>query len=537
MDRSIRASPPPHVPRLLRRVRTLETPVVQVWGWPGSGKAALLEALLESEGERAAALTLADLGSEAGLRQAIDHAGLGGARWLVAGACPAERLAAVARWLKPGQRLVFTTPWRQPAGPLDCGVVGPEELLLERREVGALIRLALGAEPAAPFDPESVRRLHEASDGWYRPLRLALEEDAAAAAAARGAEDLIEIRAVRSFLRHEALGSFSAEARELLLAEPLAAVAERRRGGDREARRAALLEERGMLLEDGAARRPPRLLAAFLARAGSRPARRPAAAPVALPARPGYTLRLLGEPTVSPRQGQGEGPPIVWRLKRSFKVLAYLASSPGLSASREEIVEALWPDEDEERIQKNFHPTLSHLRRALESGAAEEPAPLVLRDGIYRLSPEIDWTIDLLELGRLVEEGRRLVRDEPERAATVWRQAWGLYRGPFLQGHSEAWISTRRESHQRTYLELLRELGDLLVHLERWSEAMDAYRAVLVEDPLQERIHVAVMRLYSREGRRDLVRRQYDRLQNLLIDELGVTPLAETTHEYHQLMG
>ena len=65
---------------------------------------------------------------------------------------------------------------------------------------------------------------------------------------------------------------------------------------------------------------------------------------------------------------------------------------------------------------------------------------------------------------------------------------------------------------------------------------MDAYRSVLLEDPLQEKIHLAVMRLYAAQGRRDLVRRQYDRLCSLLLDELGVEPLADTTHEYHRLV-
>ena len=36
--------------------------------------------------------------------------------------------------------------------------------------------------------------------------------------------------------------------------------------------------------------------------------------------------------------------------------------------------------------------------------------------------------------------------------------------------------------------------------------------------------------------RRDLVRRQYDRLSNLLLEELGVAPMPETTREYHKLM-
>ena len=35
----------PQVDRLLRRIETLESPLVHVWGWPGTGRAALLEAL------------------------------------------------------------------------------------------------------------------------------------------------------------------------------------------------------------------------------------------------------------------------------------------------------------------------------------------------------------------------------------------------------------------------------------------------------------------------------------------------------------
>jgi DNA-binding SARP family transcriptional activator len=44
------------------------------------------------------------------------------------------------------------------------------------------------------------------------------------------------------------------------------------------------------------------------------------------------------------------------------------------------------------------------------------------------------------------------------------------------------------------------------------------------------------MRLYAGLGRRDLVRRQYERLCGLLLDELGVEPLPETEQEYHRLM-
>ena len=225
------------------------------------------------------------------------------------------------------------------------------------------------------------------------------------------------------------------------------------------------------------------------------------------------------------------------RLKRAFQVLAYLASSPGLEAGREDLMEAVWPTEGERTIDRNFHPTLSHLRRALEAGRKDETPPLLFRKGVYRLNPDLIWEIDALELDRLVKEGRgRLDRGDAPAAAQSWESAWRLYRGPFLPGVYEAWVADRRERYQRLYLELLRDLGDVYLKLEKPEQAMDAYRSVLLEDPLQERVHLAVMRLYASQGRRDLVRRQYDRLCTLLLEELGVEPNPQTTRDYHRLM-
>jgi DNA-binding SARP family transcriptional activator len=45
------------------------------------------------------------------------------------------------------------------------------------------------------------------------------------------------------------------------------------------------------------------------------------------------------------------------------------------------------------------------------------------------------------------------------------------------------------------------------------------------------------MRLFARQGRGDLVRRQYDQLCRVLLEDLGQAPMAETAKEYHELMG
>ncbi|MEA2604267.1 MAG: hypothetical protein QOF89_5259 [Acidobacteriota bacterium] len=537
----------PHIDRLLRGIEARESPLVQLWGWPGSGEMAVMEALVARQGRRALALPLAAVADETALREALESAHDVGIRWLVAlGQPPADRLATAERWLRPGQRLVFAASRRWPASiPLD--VVPPQELLLDDGEITTLSRLLTGGE----LSPAAARALREATDGWHRPVRLALEANGGMGLDGTGPDALLEIPAVRLFIRHEVLDALPREESELLLDAPV----ERPAAGGEGEDAWRLIDALGLWVDGPERDRLPLLLAALLERERRRRRPRAAAArsvPPPSPAvqeaavaveerggrRPVYILGLLGSPLARQRDEDGERD-LDCRLRRSFQVLAYLASSPGLQAGREELIEAVWPTEGERTIERNFHPTLSHLRRALEGGRKDRdlPAPLLFRGGVYRLNPEVAWEVDVIDFGRLVEEGKeREGRGDVEGAVDAWQRAWKLYRGSFLQGYYEGWVTIRRESFQRLYLELLRDLGDLYVRLGKPGEAMDAYRSNLLEDPLNERIHLAVMRLYAQQGRRDLVRRQYDKLCGVLLEELGVAPNEETTEGYHQLM-
>jgi len=521
-----------HLSRLLQRIERLDTPLVQIWGWPGSGKAALLAAFLAVHEGEAVGLSADELNDlETHWRKEM--------RWLVVPGVPGdERLRQIVRRLRPGQHLLFAGERRAAClDELPGAIIPPQELLPEPDEIASLWHLLTGETPS----PDTIESLHEASDGWYRPVRLALEATGGGGLDAATPEQLLAIKPVRAFLRHEVLATFPPAALDALLAAP----AERVEVGlGQEGWR--LLDERGLWVEGPERDRMPRLLTAYLSRERRRrgaakhdPTPEVLTTPRDQAAAPVYSLGFLGAPFARRRDGEGERD-LDCRLRRSFQVLAYLGSTPRLEAGREELIEAVWPTEGDRTIERNFHPTLSHLRRALEAGQKDNDQtlqPLLSRAGVYRLNPEMVWEIDTVELAALVEKGKKLAgQGDLEEAAATWRRAWTLYRGPFLPGHYEPWVTARRESYQRQQLEMLRELGDLYLRLQRTEEAMDAYRSILVEDPLQERVHLALMQVYGEQGRRDMVRRQYDRLCTLLLEELGVEPAAETTGQYHRLM-
>ena len=219
-----------------------------------------------------------------------------------------------------------------------------------------------------------------------------------------------------------------------------------------------------------------------------------------------------------------------WSGRRS------LASAPDLQASREEIVSILWPESSEDTVRRNLHPAVSWLRRSVWPGGGAGGVVL-LRDGVYSLDPSLHWEVDVrLFLERIEDGARHLARGRVEEAEASWEAAWRLYQGAFLQGWSELWVQAQRDELQLRFTDLLRRLGDLKGKHGRLAEAEDAYRTLLLEDPLEEGVHVAIMRIYAARGRRDLVNRQYERLRQVLMQELRVEPSPPTMEAFNELM-
>ncbi len=172
--------------------------------------------------------------------------------------------------------------------------------------------------------------------------------------------------------------------------------------------------------------------------------------------RDGELIRRWGGEKAGSRQAEG--------------VFAFLFDRGEQGASKDEILELIWPDVDLDKADVAFHRTLLGLRTMLSpgrrSGATEDP--IVFHNDRYRLSAgTVGWS-DGTEFQRLLASTAGAAPDDALRAL---EEARALYRGDYLDDcpyyGDSANVEDRRERLRHEYVDILVELG------ERYAERGD----------------------------------------------------------------
>jgi len=227
-----------------------------------------------------------------------------------------------------------------------------------------------------------------------------------------------------------------------------------------------------------------------------------------------------------------------WTTRRARDILCFIVSRRHHRAPKDTIIDTFWTEDNIETIEKNFHPTISHIRKALNSNQPLKQNFIIYRDGDYQLNPEFSYRIDTETFERLINDGETARRERDyARCIDTYEQAVALYRGEFMQGSYEPWVDEQRSYYREQYLRMLESLAAVAEKKEEWPRAMDLAQRILREDHFREDIHCMLMRAHAALGNRVAVKEQYETLQTLLQKELGVDPAMQTQKAYRELVG
>ena len=269
--------------------------------------------------------------------------------------------------------------------------------------------------------------------------------------------------------------------------------------------------------------------------------------------RPPVEVICFGGPRVL-CAGQAVWPKPVSGDAKPWEFLLYLACQPAEGAARDEVADALWPeDETPDTAAHRFRQLRYRLRRMLNEVPGGPPTDGVsFERGVFRLDPGIVHS-DVQEFLEII---RRARVNPPADLIAQLERARELYSGDLLEGPDArryAWVDERdssgvtlREHFRRQFHQASTRLAELYADAGETDESVAVYRELSEIDPSDERLWQALFRLHARRGDRlALVREERHMCEALrmLADELGtpdptelIGPSDETAQEYQRLL-
>ena len=199
-----------------------------------------------------------------------------------------------------------------------------------------------------------------------------------------------------------------------------------------------------------------------------------------------------------------------WPSLRATHLVQLLSLQPRLRMTRDEVIDALWPQLDPDAGAANLRKATHHARQALGRHDA-----IVLQAGEVLLWPERPITVDALDFERRADAA--LAGAD----AAACAEAAEAYAGDVLPGaRFEPWTESTRERLRARHFQLLRASA-------QWERLAQL-------EPDDEPSHRALMQRELDAGNRAAALRWYAHLREALQQGLGVAPDAQTEALYER---
>ncbi len=236
------------------------------------------------------------------------------------------------------------------------------------------------------------------------------------------------------------------------------------------------------------------------------------------------------ERLIPPLSGIEDEPPRYAPIARSewgnrgpaLTMLKVLLCRANRRASRDELVEAIWPDRESINAAHALDSAASVLRRHILRAGGAENLLLTLRNGgetAFKLAGQPSIWVDADAFFSLASKALQ-AQCQARNPLALLEEAYGLAEGEFLQDSMYAeWAQPRRHTINGARHRVLFKLVDLYLADGRAERAEELLFAVLEEDPTDEDALCRLMVLLVEQGRRQEALQLYQYTQDVLHED------------------
>lgn len=231
-------------------------------------------------------------------------------------------------------------------------------------------------------------------------------------------------------------------------------------------------------------------------------------------------IRLFGTPAIRINDQM-----VVIKRKKSRALIFYLAAAHK-PISRTQLIKVLWPQFDRASALKNLSTYVHNIRSAIPE--------LIVVDKNY-LSISENVLVDAHELEKVTLDRKFSVQNN--------QVVDELYSSAFLEYFSmedsyefEQWKMEQSEYYLNQVINYKYFVAVSLMETGEDQQALDILQHILKLDPYREDVYKLAMEANCRIGNRPGAVKLFEQLNNLLKEELGISPMPDTIQLYSELI-
>jgi len=237
-------------------------------------------------------------------------------------------------------------------------------------------------------------------------------------------------------------------------------------------------------------------------------------------------LLFLGTPII-----ELDKQPVGLETRKSLAILAYISLSKQ-EVPREVLATLFWGEYDQVHAQSNLRRNLSSLNKNLKFDWLVTSREAIGLRSFTDLWVDTEEFIAQQDLFR--NHGCQQWETCPECLEHL-KKGVKLYRGDFLAGINlpdcpefDDWQLLQRETFRNQFAYCLERLSQAYAHIKNWEKALQYSRQWVALDPLNEVAQRTLIQQYALSGNRNAALSHYEKLVNLLKEELDAEPERES---------
>ena len=209
-----------------------------------------------------------------------------------------------------------------------------------------------------------------------------------------------------------------------------------------------------------------------------------------------------------------------WRTYKAQEMFAYLLHHNERWVLKDQIVDSVWQEYEQDKAVTYLHTTVYHIRKLLKEWGVQ--AKVEFSQERYRLLKS-NLQTDVEQFEAIIDPSQ--IRDEAH--ARRCEQALSLYRGEYLEEHDYSWASAKRKQLHQQYITTNLRLSEYDFGRGRNDEALSRLLQLQDKEPYSEEICKMVMKGYMKASNQGQARVHYQGYETLLREELGIEPEQE----------